>query len=291
MDQIEKQKKNFFTISIKSPDNNKKFFVFRDKQFEINFGLFKQNSIFFQKYQNQYENVQYINLFQENEIDQFDNISDNAIINFIKLSQNETCQIDNSDIFYIQFLSQKFMVTELSNSIKNIISENYNQLIFESIFFKTRNLDQNENYNEISYFSEQDSRIIAFNLIDYINDERLFNLPISLLYQILTKYSIFNMGNKTNNDDYFNLNDNDNSSSLDMIYFEDDKKVIDFLFRCLDHFGKKASILFTIVNFDRFGKDVIRRLSKHYFNTFDFNLIGSKFLKFALELDQENSKF
>ena len=126
---------NSFEISIKPFTLNKKYFVFRNKKFPINFNLFKINSLFFFKNQNQYENIELIDLFQDDEVEKFKDIPDSAITNFISLCQNETCRIDNSDLFYIEYLANKFQITALINIINNIIYSVKNIMIIKIIVF------------------------------------------------------------------------------------------------------------------------------------------------------------
>ena len=266
MNQNEKSQMNSFKISIKSSVQDKKFFVFKDKKFEFDFLLFKQNSNFFLKYQNQYENVNYIYLLQDDEVMIFDDISDNAIINFIKLSQNETCEIANCDIFYIQFLAQKYLVIELITIISNLISTNYNHLIFDSFIFKTKTLyDENKDNDLISYFSDKDISILSYNLANFVNDERIFNLPIPILYQILNRRSIL-------------IQQGTNENIL----------IIEFLFKCLDKFGRNASVLFENINFGSEKIEFMKRLlSEKYSKIFDFHFINTSYHKTIFDMQNE----
>ena len=129
---------NLFAICITPLFDSKKYFIFRDTQYEFDFYLFTKNSNFFYINKDQYEHIKLINLFNEKEINQFQDISDNAIIKFIKLVQNEKCEIDNNELFYIQFLAYKYEVTELSKSISNLITMNNKNLIIDSCLFKLR---------------------------------------------------------------------------------------------------------------------------------------------------------
>lgn len=101
-----------------------KYFVFHDKKYPFDFELFKSNSSFFFKYQNQYDNVEYINLLQDDEVEQLNEMKETAITSFISLCQNQTCKINKSDIFYIQYLAKKYEVVDLLDIIMKIISSN-----------------------------------------------------------------------------------------------------------------------------------------------------------------------
>lgn len=286
---------NSFEISIKPLSQNKKFFVFRNKKYPINFNLFKINSQYFYRYQKQYENIELIDIFQGDEKEKFNDISDTAISNFIFLCQNETCKIENSDLFYIEYLAHKFEVTALIEIINNIISKNPTEFIFDRIIFKIQHSClQNCQTDYNSNFSDEDAKIIASDLIEYIKDDRIFNFPISILYQILSEYAILNHNQPKSYDSNIsitqanenNINENNNYT----LKIDNLSQIIDFLFKCLDKFGKDASILFSLIDFNKYRKEVIKKLSYKYPNTFDFNLIGTKLLKFALEMDHENSQ-
>ena len=124
-----------FDISIKPTINSEKYFVFNGNQYPFDFELFKKNSVFFFKNKSQYKNVKYVQLFDPSEVSKFDDIPDSAITNFISLCQNQKCKINNSDIFYIQYLSYKYQVTNLLQAITDIISSYSKDLDFESFLF------------------------------------------------------------------------------------------------------------------------------------------------------------
>lgn len=221
-----------------------KYFVFHDKKYPFDYELIKSNSSFFFRYQNQYDNIDFINLFQDNEIEQFNDMKETAITSFISLCQNKECKINKSDIFYIQYLAKKYEVSELLNIITSIISANHKELVFDMFSFQYKNLYQeNETFDT---FEEKDAEIIALKLIEYIKDDRIFNFPIPALYQILSQFF------KRNN----NLSD------------EEEKSFSDFLFKCLDKNKSEASILFTFIDFNK--NEVIERLSTHYLNVQPF---------------------
>lgn len=180
-----KNQPNHINLFISPTFRELKYFVIRDKRYPFDFDIFNKNSKFFVKNQNQYENVECIELFNESESDIFINITDKAITDFISLMQNKECQIDISDISYIQYLSKKFEADTLTKSISNLIISNKNQLELDNILFK---LEQN---NDNFHISHEDIYAIANNLINFINDERMVKLPIQILsnyYPILFRF-------------------------------------------------------------------------------------------------------
>lgn len=50
------------------------------------------------------------------------------------------------------------------------------------------------------------------------------------------------------------------------------------MFKCLDKYGKEASILFSNLNFENQRIDIYSKLVNKYSNVFDFNFIDPKFL-------------
>lgn len=174
-----------YCLSIPISIRESKYFTFKDKRYPFDFDLFKKNSNFFFQKQNIYEKVECIELFNEEEAKMFHDIPDTAISNFISLSQNEECQINDSDLYYIQYLSRKFDVSNLTIVISDIISNNNKELILDSVLFKLK--QQNTN-NNLYYLFMEDIKIIVSNLDNYIKDDKLLDFPISLLHRIFTEY-------------------------------------------------------------------------------------------------------
>lgn len=257
---------NCFKIFIK-PINKTKYFLFNHEKYEFNFEMFKVNSSFFFRNQALYENVETIDLLQENEVNQFKDISSTAITSFISLSQNQPCEINNSDIFYIQYLARKYEVIELSKKIADAISKNQDQLIFDQILYQ--HLTSQQKKDDISLFTDDDADIISSNLPKYIKDDRIFKLPISILYEIITKY----FQNKSKNTN-----------------IQEENMIIEFLFRALDKIGRDASILFTLINIKDYKINILEILTQKYRNIFDFNLIGTQLLSFSIETNHENKE-
>ena len=137
------QKSKMFKLSISPTFRKTKYFVFRNKKYPFDYDIFNKNSYFFVENKNQYENVEYIDLFNEKESEVFQNITDKAITDFISLMQNKECQIDISDIHYIQCLSQKFKAETLSQDISNMISIHAKELALDHLLFKLEINKQN----------------------------------------------------------------------------------------------------------------------------------------------------
>ena len=137
-----------FKLSIPINLRESKYFICLGKKYKFDFELFEKNSNFFFKNHNLYQNVECIELLNEKESKMFHDISDTAINNFISLAQNQDCEICDSDIFYIHYLSIKFDVFNLTKILSDYISQNQKELFLDSFLFKV-----NQNYeNKYNYF-------------------------------------------------------------------------------------------------------------------------------------------
>lgn len=271
-------RKDQFKISITPLYQSKKNFVFNGKFFPFDFEQFKCNSSFFFKNKHLYENVISINILNDREIDLFKNITDKAIKDFISLCQNETCQINSSDVLYIQYLAHKYEVTELTKYLTNLISNNFKKLDYDSFLF------QDESKDRIPLYAEEFTDVIAQNLTAFIKDDRILNFPVSILYLILYKY--FNKYDGKYK--YYQLNSSDEKEIIE----DNNDQIIDFLFKCLKKYGKDASILFSLLNFEysKF-KDTIKKLLNDYQEMIDFGMIGNIIQKYAIDMEHKNAKF
>lgn len=117
--------------------------------------------------------------------------------------------------------------------------------------------------NEIN---NEEEAFISNNFERYIEDDEILQLPVSAIYRIFEKY-------KTNTLNKINT-----------------KKIIKFLFKCLDHYGKDASILFNEVDFEEENIEVVNRLLTKYSYEFDFNMINSTMAKTTMKLSSELTK-
>ena len=141
------------------------------------------------------------------------------------------------------------------------------QIIFQSLLFKYELLNSKAN-DEIQFIdSSNEEIIIGKKLNEYLNDERLLNLPIAAIDRILKNH--LNSKNDKNEND----------------------QIIQFLFKCLDKHKRKASILFLNIDINNQPKDLIIRLINDYSDIFDFNMINLKsILNTSSELLKELTK-
>ena len=250
-------------------NKREKYFVYHDKKYPFDFSLFKKNSNYFLRNRDELKNVECINLLNEYE-DKIIDISENSIHAFISSCQNEQCKIDRSDIIILQYLSIKFDVPQLTEIITNIISSNFEELFFNSFLFKIQFYNKNGNENEENWKNsflntEKEEEILVKRFIDFVKDDRLLLFPIPILERIIQKY-------------------------YQQIGSQNSTQIIEFLFKCLDKFGRDASILFSNIDFEDQTAQVIDKLITNYSDIFDFNMINSNLLKTINLLTSEISK-
>lgn len=85
-------------------------------------------------------------------------------------------------------------------------------------------LSKVENQNANLNLSEEEA-LISQSLFEYIDGPQLISLPIPILYRILVAQNITSMK------------------------LADQNRIIDFLFKCLDHHKRNASMLFSFFCF------------------------------------------
>lgn len=109
---------------------------------------------------------------------------------------------------------------------------------------------------------------ISHHMSHFIGDEKMKNLPITVLDRILLKYFIMKDG----------------------IEKVDEEEIVNFLFSVLDSAGRKASVLFGHLDFGEKKFEIIQRLVKEYSDVFDFNMLNSTLAKTVTELTSEMIK-
>lgn len=248
---------------------NLKYFIFKMKKFPIDFDKLKKNSNYFYRNRKEFKQVDSINI-----LDEFDNelidISEDAIQAFVASCQNEPCQIHLSDVIPLQYLSYKYEFPRLITITDKFIQEHSDKLVFESILYKLSLRPNNETFSIPSEFfdTKNEEEIICDHLNEYIQNDQMHLLPVPVLHRIFS-----NCHSKSEN----KLRENPN-------------ELIEFLFKCLDKYGKDASVLFSFVDFENQTIGVVNKLIQNYSNVFDFNFINSTLLKTTIQLTNEVAK-
>ena len=218
------------------------------KKFPIDFDKLKKNSNYFYRNRKEFKQVDSINI-----LDEFDNelidISEDAIQAFVASCQNEPCQIHLSDVIPLQYLSYKYEFPRLITITDKFIQEHSDKLVFESILYKLSLRPNNETFSIPSEFfdTKNEEEIICDHLNEYIQNDQMHLLPVPVLHRIFS-----NCHSKSEN----KLRENPN-------------ELIEFLFKCLDKYGKDASVLFSLVDFENQTIGVVNKLIQNYSNVFD----------------------
>lgn len=105
--------------------------------------------------------------------------------------------------------------------------------------------------------------IISDNFIEDLKSEKVLQLPIPTIYNILNEYE------KTHGRQ------------------QHQKEILDFLFKCLDKYGRDASPLFQFVDFNSDNIDYYKRLIANYSNIVDFQYLNKSFINMACQIHTE----
>lgn len=258
---MESQNDDNFSFHIKKQAvRNKKYFVYDHKEYPVDFDFLKKNSNYFFDNQDKYQNEQYINLIDESEPQI--KLSEESIRAFISSCQNEPCTIRKSSVLPLQYLAHKFEFDELIQVTNQFIAQHSKELIFPTLFFKL--FEGKEKLKQNPFFDTTKEEIFVSNhLNDFIKRDQMLSLPVPILYRIFKR-----------------------CNSIEKVV--DDLTI--FLFKCLDKYGKSASILFNLVDFGDEKIGIINRLLQDYSDIFDFNMINKTLAKTTKQITSELSK-
>lgn len=248
---------NQVSYSLPPRIRNQKNFVYNSKKYVIDFDLLKKNSNFFFNNRKSYKGIEDIPIEDENY-----KYSDDIIQTFTLCCQNKAFKVNEKNIFPLYRLSIIYEVEDLVSFIESYIERNKKDLVFKSILFKIQFLNSNdikyESSNQLLDLTPNED-IISQYFIEFLDNDEFLLLPVHIIYRILQKSKI----------NQKKLNDNDQM------------KIINFLCKCLDKYGKDASILFVDINFnitDFVAIELIKRLFNSYSNIINFDMINPKFL-------------
>lgn len=191
----------------------------------------------------------------------------NIIEIFIQYCQNKPISICDDNVIQLQSLADQFNITSLKKQAQNYIDNNPN-IIYQLI-------------TKPDVINHDIESSIASNLFQFIDKKELKQLPVATLDRILKKYneSTYNQQNDTNNDNTTTFND-------------DEQKIFDFLFNCLDYHGVNASCFFSIFDFLFKNKDCLNKLLSQYANIFNLAFLPPKVIKISCQayVDTDMSK-
>ena len=238
-----------YTITNEEKIPSTHFFIYKNDKYPFNLDFFKYISKYFFQNQESFQNSTTIELVDKEYEDKV-NLSKDLINDFIYFCHNHEIQIHNQNVIGLNYLAKKYEVSSLLKKTEYYISIHTNELLIQKLSL----------FNEIHEFeTEKYEDMIAEKFNDYIDDNSILSLSIPVLHRILTKYLV---KNKSVN-------------------------IFPFLFKCLDKYGRCASVLFSNVDYgDENAKNLNILLTK-YSKIFDFNFIGSSLTKTLYETQND----
>ena len=234
---------------INSPIQITNYFLYKNKKYPFNLNFFAFFSEYFADIQDSIDKDQYINLEDKNDVF---TLHEDAIFDFIRYCQNQGIHSINQDnVLTLNYLANKYKVKSLVTITEKYMRNHENQYLIH-LLVNTKMPEQIQIYEDL----------LSKSLLNYIKDEEFFLIPISSLYRIVTKYRV-NLQN------------------------ENIQKLIEFLFKCLDKYGTKASVLFDEIDFSQFKTECFHRLLTKYSDIFGFHFVNSSFIKTIYDIQSE----
>lgn len=230
-------------------------FIHKSKSFPFNFYMFLASSEFFQNRKEQLEHLKNIPLIENEDEEKLD-FSNDSIENFIKYVHHENISINKKNAAMINYLAKKYKISSLIKYTKQYISKH-----IQDISLPILTIEQNFPSPETEIYEET----ISEHLKEYINDERLLSFNVPLMHRILTKYQ------------------------HKFPQASESKEIIDFLMKYLDKHKRKASVLFSNVDFGDARAEYLHRLITDYKNDFDFYFVNPALVQTLYEnLNQQS---
>ena len=236
------------TIKIQEEIPDTHYFVYKGTKYPINFTFFVYSSKFFLKNQDTLQQNKNINLVDKRSEERL-NFPDKAIQDFIKYVHRESIEIDDENVTILNYLASKYEVSSLISYTQDYINQNQKDIIIDILIV---------NQNDETYDTKSYEEFISKDLLFFIKDDRLLSVNFPILYRIINRYE------KVPTDE-----------------------LIEFYFKCLDHYGRCASILFTKVDFLHSKSEYFHRIMNDYSKVFDFHFIDFSFLKKMYDVESQ----
>lgn len=217
-------------------------FVYKNKEYLFDISLFqkyaKSSLVAFEK--SMESEVYYYNFISE--YDNYTDISENCIKEFISYCQNQEIKLTDSNVFPLHFLSEKYDVEALTEETQKYIKTNGQSIIDEILKIG----------NDDIIFNNYIEDFISDHISTYLNDDRLLSLPIPSVHRILLKFSK-QINFEEENDEEFSI--------------------IEFLFKYIEKNGKQCSFLLTLFKFGEKSCEYINEKLSENFDSVDFECI------------------
>lgn len=221
------------------------FIVYKMKKFPINIENFKRNSKFFDKTREFFD--EYIMLpepygdvleITDATFGTFLFIVHCNMSEFTEEELGEKCKIDANNVLQLNYLAKTFEVPYLIEKTSEFMHKNQEDVL--NIMFKIKPVDWNF----------QLEKFIVDILHTIIDDKRLLTLSISMLHRIIDKFMEKN----------------------GLLYVKD---IIDFFFKCLNHYGIDASPLCRQIPISIYEDQFLYTLTNEYKDLFDLDFLSS----------------
>lgn len=156
------------------------FFVYKRKQYPINFDFFKFYSQYFSNNQLDFQFKKSIPLLNEEQEKSID-LSEESIQYFINFVHRQQIPLTDDNVIFINYLAKIYQVPLLINVTQDYMSSSHNNLILQLLILYQ---------NDYNFQLEQYEDIISKNLMNYIDNDSLLSLNISILYRIVDRYLV-----------------------------------------------------------------------------------------------------
>lgn len=170
----------YFIIIMNSQEgiNSTHLFKYKDKKYGFNLFIFASCSEIIEQNIKDYIKQKEINLL----IDQNDSnvkLSDNSIKDFILYCHRQGNNINNENVIPLNYLANEYKINQLFEVTKEYIYKHQSELALQYYnFYKDLKIDDNEKKEDL----------LSSYLFYYINNEQLLEIPIPVLYNIITKF-------------------------------------------------------------------------------------------------------
>ena len=238
-------------IQLRGEAKTTHYFVYKNQHFPFNIHLFLESSNYFLNHQKEFESKKYIQLFDD-ELDDNLNIPNEIITDFINYVHRQPISLKKENVSILNYLAKKYEIDSLNEATYQYIEVNLNDIIIQILSIYQ---------NDKSFKTDTYEDILSAHLSDYIEDDCLLSLNFPILYRILTHQK---EGQKVTDD-----------------------KIINFYFKCLDKYGRKASVLFADVDFGQIKTEFLNTLIFKYSKIFDFHFINEQIVRSVYEMQND----
>lgn len=225
------------------------FLLYKDEKYPIKFVLFQYSSNYFSQNKKELKKKEKIEISTTENIELTPEII-HSFINFVEL---KPITLTNENIIPLHYLSNKYDVPSLKEYASNYISDHQYEIAIDliSVYEKDQTADTSK-YEDF----------ILSQFTKYIQDENFLTLQFSIIYRLLDKYvtKYLKQENKSKN--------KDKGKRMKI-----KTRIFDFFFKCLDKFGKEATVLIEIIDQLKLENEFFERLVQEYSGVVDFKFI------------------